>query len=93
MSSQDLSISSRHTIATSTTSRRVGRRVSAKDLDASSILRVCHADVVHVHVCDDVCLSSILAQRTHGDAMGAVTLHIGDDHVGGIGLEGDAVVV
>jgi len=82
-----------HTITTTATSRRVRRGVSAKDLDTCSILRIRHADVVHIHVCHNVSLTSVLAERADGDAVGAVALHVGDDHVGRIGLEGDAVVV
>jgi hypothetical protein len=81
------------TITTTTPSRRVRRWISAKHLNASAVLRVRHADVVHVHVCDDVSLASVLAKRADRDAVGAVALHVRDDHVCGVGLEGHAVIV
>ena len=62
-------------------------RVTAKYLDASSVLRVQHSDVLHRHVRDDVRLSGVLAKTAHGDTVRAVAPHVLDEDVGAVRLE------
>jgi hypothetical protein len=72
------------------TAERSGR--AGPDFDAGAVGRVAHGDVVYVDILYIVDFAFVLAKRTDGDAVAAVTLQVLDDDVGAVGLEGDAVV-
>jgi len=62
------------------------------DFDAGSVGSIVHGDVVDVDVRDDVVLADVLAKGSDGDAVRAVAEEVLDEHVGAVGLEGDAVI-
>lgn len=62
------------------------------DLDAGPVGGVGHADVVNVDVLDVVDLAGVLAETADADAMAAVAPEVLHNHVGAVGLEGNAVI-
>jgi len=61
--------------------------IAAEDLDASTVLRIGHCYVSDVDVRDNVCLPRVLTERSHGNPVRAVAIHVGDEYVRGVGLE------
>ena len=62
------------------------------DFDASAVAGVGHGDVVDEDILDNVSLCGVLAKRADTDAVAAVAQQVLHEDVGGVGLEGDAVV-
>jgi len=71
---------------------REGCRGAGPDFDAGAVAGVGHGDVVHEDVFYNIGLCGVLAERTNTDAVTAVALQVLNENVGGVGLEGDAVV-
>jgi len=62
------------------------------DFDAGAVAGVGHGNVVDEDVLDDIGFCGVLAQRADTDAVAAVALQVLHKDVGGVWLEGDAVV-
>jgi hypothetical protein len=56
------------------------------------VLSVDHRDVSNVDVRHDIWYAVVLAQGSNGDTVRAIAVHVLDEGVGGVGLEGDAVI-
>jgi hypothetical protein len=70
----------------------IGERRAAKHLNTRAVLRVLHYDVRNCHVCDDVRLTRVLAERADRDAMATIAVEVANHNVCAIRLEGHAVV-
>jgi hypothetical protein len=62
------------------------------DFDAGAVAGVGHGDVVDEDIFYNVGFCGVLSERTDTDAVTAVALQVLHENVGGVGLEGDAVV-
>jgi hypothetical protein len=69
-----------------------GGRDTRPDLDPGAVGGIGHGDVVDVDVLNDVDFADVLAEGADRDAVAAVAPEVLHDHVGGVGLEGYAVV-
>ncbi len=56
------------------------------------VLAVQHPDILDEDIPDETLLARILANRTHGLAMGTITVHRVDVEVGGVRLGREAIV-
>lgn len=61
------------------------------DLDAGAIATAGHVDIVDINVLNNVNLALVLAETADRDAVTASAVQVLDNHVGRVGLEGDAV--
>jgi len=67
-------------------------RSTRPDLDARTVRRIRHTDVVHVNVLDNINLSWVLAQRTNTNTVAAVADQVLNNDVGAVRLERHAIV-
>jgi len=81
------------TAATSTLQvARESGRSTRPDLDARTVRRIRHADVVHVNVLNDIHFAGVLAQRTDTNTVATVTDQVLNNDVGAVGLERNTIV-
>lgn len=71
---------------------RERRGNAGPDFDPGAVGGIGHRNVVDIDVLDEIYFAGILAQASHRDAMGAITLQSLNDNVRTVGLEGNAIV-